>query len=101
VSLPSPLFPRPQLPKPGHRLDLTLPSGSADALFIAELASAQRGRLLTLITARAADAQRLIEEIADIRREVGEQGRRWIEQGKTCYSASWADLMEFRANGNR
>ena len=64
MSLPSPLFPRPQLPKPGHRLDLTLPSGSADALFIAELASAQRGRLLTLITARAADAQRLIEEIA-------------------------------------
>ena len=47
------------------------------------------------------DIPRLIEEIADIRREVGEQGRRWIEQGKTCYSASWADLIEFRANGNR
>ena len=46
------------------------------------------------------DIPRLIEEIADIRREVGEQGRRWIEQGKTCYSASWADLMEFRSNGN-
>lgn len=47
------------------------------------------------------DIPRLIEEIADIRREVGEHGRCWIEQGKTCYSASWADLMEFRANGNR
>ena len=64
MSPPAPLLPAHPLPKPGHRLDLTLPSGSADALAIAELAAAHPGRLLALVTARAADAQRLIEEIA-------------------------------------
>jgi hypothetical protein len=44
------------------------------------------------------DIAQLMNEIAYIRREVGEQGRRWVEQGKTCYSGGWADLVELRTN---
>ncbi|MCK6392037.1 MAG: transcription-repair coupling factor, partial [Azonexus sp.] len=52
-----------RLPAPGARLDLPCLAGSADALMIADLASQQPGRLLAVITASAADAQRLLDEI--------------------------------------
>ena len=50
----------PLAPKPGNRLDLTLPT-TADAMALAQLAL--RGQPLAVITARAGDAQRLLEEI--------------------------------------
>ncbi|MDR2839542.1 MAG: transcription-repair coupling factor, partial [Azonexus sp.] len=52
----------PALPKPGHRLDLPSLAGSGDALILAETAT-RAGRLLAVVTATAADAQRLLEEI--------------------------------------
>jgi len=61
----SPLLPRsflPALPKPGHRLDLPALAGSGDALTLAATA-AGAGRLLGVVTASAADAQRLLDEI--------------------------------------
>ncbi len=61
----SPLLPAtflPALPKPGQRLDLPPLAGSGDALTLAT-AAANTGRLLTVVTASAADAQRLLEEI--------------------------------------
>lgn len=61
----SPLLPRsflPALPKPGHRLDLPPLAGSGDALILAATA-AGAGRLLAVVTASAADAQRLFDEI--------------------------------------
>ena len=52
------------MPKAGERLQLPPFSGSADALLIAQAAhSAGRGRLLAVVTASAADAQRLLDEI--------------------------------------
>jgi len=51
----------PALPKPGQRIDLPPLAGSGDALILA--ASAASGRLLVVVTASAADAQRLLEEI--------------------------------------
>lgn len=58
-----PLLPLPALPKPGARIDLPPLAGSADALAIAELSTRNKGRLLAVVTASAADAQRLLEEI--------------------------------------
>ena len=58
-----PLLSLPALPKPGARVDLPLLAGSADALALAELAGQSKGRLLAVVTASAADAQRLLEEI--------------------------------------
>jgi transcription-repair coupling factor (superfamily II helicase) len=56
------------LPKltPGKRYQLPRPVGSADALLLARLAQRDQaeGRLTAIVTADAADAQRLMEEIA-------------------------------------
>jgi len=52
----------PALPKPGHRVDLPPLAGSGDALMLAATA-AHAGRLLVVVTASAADAQRLLDEI--------------------------------------
>ncbi|HJW26379.1 MAG TPA: transcription-repair coupling factor [Rhodocyclaceae bacterium] len=51
----------PALPRPEQRIDLPPLAGSADALALAQLAAP--GRPLAVITATAADAQRLLEEI--------------------------------------
>ena len=55
------------LPKllPGKRFTLPRPTGSADALLLAQLAWRERdsGKLTAIITADSADAQRLIDEI--------------------------------------
>ena len=57
-----------ELPKlnPGKRFTLPRPTGSADALLLAQLAERDRtaGRLTAIVTADATDAQRLIDEIA-------------------------------------
>ncbi len=63
MSAPKPLISLPALPKPGARIDLPLLAGSADALALAELAARSKGRTLAVITASAADAQRLLDEI--------------------------------------
>jgi transcription-repair coupling factor (superfamily II helicase) len=63
VPLSRPLLSLPALPKPGSRIDLTVHAGSSDALALAELAAANPGRLLTVVTASAGDAQRLLDEI--------------------------------------
>ena len=63
MSAPRPLLSLPALPKPGARIDLAAQAGSADALALAELANQGKGRLLAVVTASAADAQRLLEEI--------------------------------------
>ncbi len=56
------------LPKlnPGKRFTLPRPSGSADAMLLAQLASRDKaaGRLTAIVTADATDAQRLIDEMA-------------------------------------
>jgi len=50
---------------PGKRFTLPRPIGSADALLLARLATARRteGRLLAIVTAEPADAQRLADEL--------------------------------------
>ncbi len=57
-----------ELPKlnPGKRFTLPRPTGSADALLLAQLAERDgtAGRLTAIVTADATDAQRLIDEIA-------------------------------------
>ncbi|HZV53726.1 MAG TPA: CarD family transcriptional regulator, partial [Rhodocyclaceae bacterium] len=60
----SPLLPSNAFPtaRPGARADLPPLAGSADALAIAQLASA--GRLLAVVAASPLDAQRLSEEVA-------------------------------------
>ncbi|KXB32296.1 transcription-repair coupling factor [Dechloromonas denitrificans] len=63
MSAPKSLLSLPALPKPGARLDLPPQAGSADALALAELAAQSKGRLLAVVTASAADAQRLLDEI--------------------------------------
>jgi hypothetical protein len=57
------LLPLPALPKPGARLDVPSLAGSSDALALAEIAGRNPGKLLAVITASAADAQRLLDEI--------------------------------------
>ena len=54
-----------QLPRSGERLHLPPLAGSADALALARLGSQARSqkRLLAVLTASPADAQRLLEEI--------------------------------------
>ena len=58
---------RSQLPalKPGQRLAWPLPAGSADALLLAELCAPPSGNAGTwmVVTAEAADAQRLLDEL--------------------------------------
>ena len=60
-------LPLPPLPKAGDRLTLPALAGSADALAIANAATAARAaperRLLAVLTADAGDAQRLLDEI--------------------------------------
>jgi transcription-repair coupling factor (superfamily II helicase) len=53
-------------PPPGQRFTLPRPTGSADALLLARLAQRERaaGRITAIVTADAADAQRLIDEMA-------------------------------------
>jgi len=63
VSASRSLLSLPALPKPGARIDLPPLAGSADALALAELAAQSKGRLLAVVTASAADAQRLLDEI--------------------------------------
>ncbi len=63
MSASSPLFSFPALPKPGARIDLPSLAGSSDALALAEIAARHSGKLLAVVTANAADAQRLLEEI--------------------------------------
>ena len=63
MSAAKPLLSLSALPKPGSRVDLPALAGSADALALAELAGQSKGRLLAVVTASAADAQRLLEEI--------------------------------------
>ncbi len=63
MSASRPLLSLPALPKPGARVDLPPLAGSADALALAELAGRNKGRTLVVVTASAADAQRLLDEI--------------------------------------
>ena len=63
VSATKSLLSLPALPKPGARIDLPALSGSSDALALAELARHSKGRTLAVVTASAADAQRLLDEI--------------------------------------
>jgi transcription-repair coupling factor (superfamily II helicase) len=63
VSVSSSLLPFSALPKPGARIDLPSLAGSSDALALAEIAARHSGKLLAVVTANAADAQRLLEEI--------------------------------------
>ncbi|MBL8473578.1 MAG: transcription-repair coupling factor [Rhodocyclaceae bacterium] len=58
------VFPVPELPAAGSRADLARPGGSADALFLAELARTSRPRPLVVLTPDPQDAQRLAEECA-------------------------------------
>jgi len=51
------------LPKAGARIDLPPLAGSSDALALAEIAVGNPGKLLAVVTANAADAQRLLDEI--------------------------------------
>ena len=63
MSAPRSLLSLSALPKPGARIDLPALAGSSDALALAELAQQNKGRTLAVITASAADAQRLLDEI--------------------------------------
>ncbi len=63
MSASKPLLSLPALPKAGARLDLPSLAGSSDALALAEIATGNRGKLLAVVTANAADAQRLLDEI--------------------------------------
>jgi transcription-repair coupling factor (superfamily II helicase) len=63
VSASQPLLSLPALPKAGARLDLPSLAGSSDALALAEIAVGNPGKLLAVVTANAADAQRLLDEI--------------------------------------
>ena len=63
MSATQPLLSLPALPKAGNRIDLPLLAGSSDALALAELATRNPGKLLAVVSASAADAQRLLDEI--------------------------------------
>ena len=64
-----------ELPKlnPGKRFTLPRPAGSADALLLARLGEREKaaGKPMTVVTADANDAQRLLDEIANIDEELG------------------------------
>jgi len=62
VPLPESALPR-VLPAAGQRLTLPTLAGSADALALAALANGADRRLLVVLTASPADAQRLLDEI--------------------------------------
>lgn len=53
----------PPLPQAGQRIDWPSGPGAMDSLLLANAARQVRGRLLTVITAHALDAQRLLEEL--------------------------------------
>lgn len=57
----------------GKRYTLPSPTGSADAMLLATLARRDKGagRPMVVVTANAADAQRLLEEVAFLRRTCG------------------------------
>ena len=63
MSASSPLLSLSALPKAGARIDLPPLAGSSDALALAEIAVGNAGKLLAVVTANAADAQRLLDEI--------------------------------------
>ena len=63
VSAPTQLLSLPALPRASMRVDLPTLAGSSDALALAEIAGRAGGRLLAVVTASAADAQRLLDEI--------------------------------------
>ena len=63
MSASKPLLFLPALPKAGARIDLPSLAGSSDALALAEIAVGNAGKLLAVVTANAADAQRLLDEI--------------------------------------
>ena len=65
LHLPSPLMDLPKL-SPGKRFALPRPPGSADALLLARLAAREKaaGRPTAIVTSGAADAQRLMDELA-------------------------------------
>ena len=63
MSAPQFLLSLSALPKAGNRIDLPLLAGSSDALALAEIAVRNPGKLLAVVTASAADAQRLLDEI--------------------------------------
>ena len=63
MSAPFSLLSLPALPKAGARIDLPSLAGSSDALALAEIAGRNAGKLLAVVTANAADAQRLLDEI--------------------------------------
>ncbi|UCV30104.1 transcription-repair coupling factor [Ferribacterium limneticum] len=63
MSASSPLLSLSALPKAGARIDLPPLVGSSDALALAEIAVGNAGKLLAVVTANAADAQRLLDEI--------------------------------------
>ncbi len=63
MSASKPLLSLPALPKAGARIDLPSLAGSSDALALAEIAVGNPGKLLAVVTANAADAQRLLDEI--------------------------------------
>ncbi|WP_303784686.1 transcription-repair coupling factor [Azovibrio restrictus] len=51
------------MPQPGNRVDWPVGPGAMDTLLLAQAVQASEGRLLTVITANALDAQRLLEEL--------------------------------------
>lgn len=47
---------------------------------------------------KAGDAALIAREVADIRLEAGERGRRWNDKEEICYSAGWSDFEKYRTN---
>lgn len=51
---------------------------------------------------RQGDAAKVAREVAEVRIEIGERGRRWRDDaGDENYAAGWADFEEYRTNGTR
>ncbi|TAA73708.1 MAG: hypothetical protein CDV28_1684 [Candidatus Electronema aureum] len=50
---------------------------------------------------KAGDPQQIAREVAEIRLDAGERGRFWNDREERCYSAGWADFLEFRSNEKR
>mgnify|MGYP001337614534 CR=1 FL=1 len=47
---------------------------------------------------RLGDATKIARELAEVRIEIGDKGRRWTDRDESCYAAGWADFEEYRAN---
>lgn len=45
---------------------------------------------------KGADPAKIAREVAEVRLDVGENGRFWQDQEVGCYTAGWADFEEFR-----